>query len=281
MNPHFDVHSTCRAHPVNECHMHACNENILKQHDTMRESLRQLREKMYSLKQEEQKVAILQSFLRYKKYQLEESARNLDEKRIEIANWEYNLYNKAKRLQEKEQWLDNKNEMLNNKTQQLVDKEKMLSEDDKISNDTLYSDTFKEVGVPEKKFAFHKNDNIWSEISKMKNPKIDENNQYSFVSYDSKSARLSESMPSSVEKCKSDAFSLDELEKNLVFIEKMHSTNEVNDNSIGKNELAQSPNAIQKNEENALYDPLGYSKGRRYLPEHIKYWLDKRDKNAF
>lgn len=296
MNTHFDVHGMCRAHHMKACHMQVCNDNLSNQHDPMQENIRQLREKTYSLKheeqkmallqrektyslkQEEQKIAILQSFLRYKKYQLEESARNLDEKRIEIANWEYSLYNKAKKLQEKEQWLENKNEILNKKTQQLIEKEKILYEENR--SDILFPSAFKEAEVPDKKFALDNNDTIWNEISKMKNPRMDENNQYSFVRYDSKPAKVHEDLSSNVEKCKSDAFSLDELEKNLVFIEKLHSSSEINDSPVNKIEMASSPNAIQKSEENASYDPLGYSKGRRYLPEHIKYWLDKRDKNA-
>ncbi|GIX99012.1 hypothetical protein CEXT_382421 [Caerostris extrusa] len=77
-------------------------ENKLNFEEQLKLHIKLLREKIYSVRQEQQKMAILQSFLRFKKHQLDESYRRLDDKKMEIANWECNLTSKAKKLQEKD-----------------------------------------------------------------------------------------------------------------------------------------------------------------------------------
>lgn len=277
---HIGTRGTNQPYLKKEDNLHLFNENIVKPNESMRESLRQLREKVYSLKQEQQKMAILQSFLRYKKYQLEESARNLDEKRIEIANWECNLYNKAKKLHDKELWLESKNDTLCNKAQQLAEKEKVLNDEEcKFSIDIHFSKNIhKETQLRDKNFAFESNNAEWDEISKIKDFRNPESNEYS-LPYGSNPNKASGAIKSDTEKYKSDACSLDELERNIVLIEKMHCCSEMNDNTVDKIEIPSS-SSIQRKDENASHTPIGYSKGRRYLPEHIKYWLNQRDKNT-
>lgn len=277
-----DIHGNCQSHYKKDFNFYCGKENVSKQSD-IREGLKQLREKIYSLKQEQQKMAILQSFLRYKRYQLEESARNLDEKRIEIANWECTLYNKAKRLHDKELWLDNRSEILFNKAQQLAEKEKILNkEEGKFSNEFPPRNDLKEAQFSDKKFLFdHCIDTSWDEIpSKVKSICGEENNEYNYFTCGSNSNKTTENSSSNVEKCKSDVCSLDELERNIVLIEKMNSSNEAGDISLENKTELSSTNPLQKKDDSTASDPLGCSKGRRYLPEHIKYWLNKRDKSA-
>ncbi|PRD32437.1 UNVERIFIED_CONTAM: hypothetical protein NCL1_20448 [Trichonephila clavipes] len=103
-------------------------DNCLNFEDQLKMNIKLLREKMYSIKQEQQKMAILQSFLRFKKHQLDESYRRMDDKKIEIANWECNLANRAKKLQEKECWLESRRLSLLSKESKLNERENMLNE---------------------------------------------------------------------------------------------------------------------------------------------------------
>ncbi|GFS94946.1 uncharacterized protein NPIL_435541 [Nephila pilipes] len=104
------------------------HDNGLNFEDQLKMNIKLLREKIYSVKQEQQKLAILQSFLRFKKHQLDESYRRMDDKKIEIANWECNLATKAKRLQEKECWLESRRLSLLSKESKLNERENILNE---------------------------------------------------------------------------------------------------------------------------------------------------------
>lgn len=104
------------------------HDNCLNFEDQLKMNIKLLREKIYSIRQEQQKMAILQSFLRFKKHQLDESYRRMDDKKIEIANWECNLATKAKRLQEKECWLESRRLSLLSKESKLNERENMLNE---------------------------------------------------------------------------------------------------------------------------------------------------------
>lgn len=223
---------------------------------------------------------ILQSFLRYKKYQLEETARNLDEKRIGIANRECNLSKKANRLHEKEVWLESKSEILYKKAVQLAERENLLSkEESKSSGDGTCPSLFKEGDFFVKKPEFDISpDMTWNEISKNVKSSYGsgKGNDNAYFGYSSVN-KVGADSSSNVELCKSDARSLDELEKNIVLIEKLHSTNEGGDGATGKMSDIAPSGTVERKDEN---DSLGYSKGRRYLPEHIKYWLNKQDKSA-
>ncbi|GIX67500.1 uncharacterized protein CDAR_17241 [Caerostris darwini] len=103
-------------------------ENKLNFEEQLKHHIKLLREKIYSVRQEQQKMAILQSFLRFKKHQLDESYRRLDDKKMEIANWECNLTSKAKKLQEKDCRLEAKRLTLFNKESELEEREKKLNE---------------------------------------------------------------------------------------------------------------------------------------------------------
>lgn len=80
------------------------------------------------MRQEQQKMVIYQSFLRYKKHQLDEIVRSLDDQKIEIANWECSLVSMEKRLKEREAWMEVKRKNLRNKQEELREKEEELRE---------------------------------------------------------------------------------------------------------------------------------------------------------
>lgn len=264
-SPLLDMYGTCHTFNKREDNVHAYNEKTTKQNELMHENLRQLQETS-SLKQEHQKMAILQSFLRYKKYQLEETARNLDEKRIEIANLECNLISKAKKLLDKELMLKTQNDMLCSKAKQLAEREKNLNADkNKLSSDTCLSkNLIKETQLAEKKFSLDRSDGVWDEDLKMNFNAGD----CSYLSYDLNPSKAVDSISTDVEK--------HETEKYIVSEEKMQCSAE---NNVDKNELLPCA-SVQEKDESLSYGPIGYSKGRHYLPENIKYWLDERDKSS-
>lgn len=251
----------------------------------MKEGLRQIKEKIYALRQEQQKMVILQSFYQYKKYRLEEIARNLDEKRIEIANWECNLHNKAKELQDKEQRLENKNKILQQHVQELVEQKKMMDAQEKlITREMEMPEVSKETAFSSKQCMFKNcNDIVWEGMNNeaqnnSRNEETNENN-FSDFGYYTNSCELAETPLTNAEKCMSEVSVIDELERNIVMMENLHASNEVGDKKEEIKFESVSSLTVQKKSENVA-EPIGYSKGRRYLPEHLKYWLNKRDKNS-
>ncbi|KAF8767527.1 hypothetical protein HNY73_020468 [Argiope bruennichi] len=115
-------------------------ESGMKLEDELKVNIKLLREKIYSVKQEQQKMAILQSFLHFKKHQLDEGYRRMDDKKIEIANWECSLANRAKRLLEKECRLEAKRLNLLDKESKLDEREKMLNENRKCTETKFQQD---------------------------------------------------------------------------------------------------------------------------------------------
>ncbi|GBM41437.1 hypothetical protein AVEN_129629-1 [Araneus ventricosus] len=118
----------------------AVQESGLNLEDELKINIKLLREKIYSIRQEQQKMAILQSFLHFKKHQLDESYRRMDEKKIEIANWECSIASKAKRLQEKECKLEARRLSLLDKESKLDEREKKLNENQKFSETKPWQD---------------------------------------------------------------------------------------------------------------------------------------------
>ncbi|KAG8175497.1 hypothetical protein JTE90_025510 [Oedothorax gibbosus] len=86
-----------------------------------------LKERVYAMRQEQQKMVAYESFLRYKSRQLNEMIRSLDSKKFENTNWERNLISKEKQLKEMESWLEYKKNDLKNKEEGLREREKKLN----------------------------------------------------------------------------------------------------------------------------------------------------------
>lgn len=89
----------------------------LRTDEHLKVDLALLKEKVYAMRQEMQKMAAYESFLRFKKHQADEF----------FANWKRYLISKENHLKEKESWLEHKKNEIKNKEQELSEKEKKLN----------------------------------------------------------------------------------------------------------------------------------------------------------
>ncbi|XP_035221735.1 uncharacterized protein LOC118194673 isoform X2 [Stegodyphus dumicola] len=115
-----------------QCHSFVTKSHSKNFEDELNENVTLLREKVYLMRQEQQKMAILHSFLRYKKHQLDEYAHKLDDKKLELANWEFTLNAVHKKLKDKEYWIEAKWEILKNREQQIEEREKVLKKSENV-----------------------------------------------------------------------------------------------------------------------------------------------------
>ncbi|CAL1268510.1 unnamed protein product [Larinioides sclopetarius] len=145
-----DVHGDCsnkNKYSTDRNKTMTIQESGFNLEEELKINIKLLKEKIYSIRQEQQKMAILQSFLHFKKHQLDENYQRMDEKKIEIANWECSIANRAKRLQEKECKLEARRLSLLDKESKLDEREKKLNENQKFTEIKLQQDKTIEEGA--------------------------------------------------------------------------------------------------------------------------------------
>ncbi|XP_071033985.1 putative leucine-rich repeat-containing protein DDB_G0290503 isoform X1 [Parasteatoda tepidariorum] len=233
-----------------------CNDTNLK------EKILLLRDKIYTMKQEQQKMAILQSFLRFKKQQLDESFRSLDDKKMDIINWEYNLYTKAKKLHEKEYWMTMKSQNLRKKEKQLEEKEKWLDlRENEIRN--KYNNVLKREGTNNASLEngeFHGDTKLENKSSPTKNA-IDINGEQEGNNCINSSTKDDEILPQKSKDLSSGDIC------------------EIQTTSGKSQKFKASDYSTSLNYSKVNKKPISFE-GRKYLPEHVKQWFNQRDKNA-
>lgn len=222
-------------------------------------SIKQFKETMYAMRDEKQRLASVANFLLRKKKQLEEVAKYLDNKKTELESLESFLLHKEQKLQQDERCL---------KAQEiyLLEKLKMLGRKENL----LPYEAPESYAFQEERNETNSREETFDENSAKDDNGSDDGEQNEVFSEFQKTA--------DEKKTESKGNSETDI-KNLPFPN--NSSLNANFNlKLEKLNFDFKKFGLSSHQNKSNGSPIIDSTGRRFLPDHIQYWLNMKEKNG-